>query len=161
VDDRGDPCGFEDARRHFADHCSQMPRNDGSGKTERASTYIPVRRICVCRDSESSPTVNSIHHRNGGPADRNAGLGRAQYARRTMRVGTRLFIRHLPKLTAEELKTWSTTSRGEMEREEEKNRGCPNAGTPQGNPPQNIIITSANFSQEFVVAVGRSIACSQ
>ncbi len=126
---------LKDAREHFADHCSQCHANDGSGKTEMGQYLYPRApdmRLAATQNLSDGELYYII--RNGVPLTGMPAWGEANTPQDDDSWQLVLFIRHLPKLTAEEIKDMEHYNPvGEMEREEEKElEEVPNAGNPSG-----------------------------
>lgn len=115
-----------DARAHFADHCATCHANDGSGDTAIGRAFYPpapdMREVWT--QSLSDGELFYIIH-NGirftgmpawGPEDPKDDEGSWKLVH---------FIRHLPKVTAEEItemKTMNPKSREEIKEEEAKEK---------------------------------------
>ncbi len=120
------PKVLSDARAHFADHCAVCHANDGSGRTPIGQNLYP-KAPDMRQDATQSLTDGEIFYviHNGirftgmpawGPADPKQDGDSWKLVH---------FIRHLPRITAEELaemKTMNPTSRHEMDEEEEIER---------------------------------------
>ncbi len=126
---------LKDAREHFADHCSQCHANDGSGKTEMGQ-YLYPRAPDMRLPATQNLTDGELYYiiRNGVPLTGMPAWGEPNTLQDDDSWQLVLFIRHLPKLTAEEIKDMEHYNPvGEMEREEEKeHEEAPNAGNPAG-----------------------------
>jgi len=129
------PAVLKDAREHFADHCSQCHANDGSGKTEMGQ-YLYPRAPDMRLPATQNLTDGELYYiiRNGVPLTGMPAWGEPNTPQDDDSWQLVLFIRHLPKLTAEEIKDMEHYNPvGEMEREEEKeHEDAPNAGNPSG-----------------------------
>jgi mono/diheme cytochrome c family protein len=126
---------LKDAREHFADHCSQCHANDGSGKTEMGQ-YLYPRAPDMRLPATQNLTDGELYYiiRNGVPLTGMPAWGEPNTLQDDDSWQLVLFIRHLPKLTAEEIKDMEHYNPvGEMEREEEKeHEEAPNGGNPSG-----------------------------
>ena len=113
---------LKDAREHFADHCSQCHANDGSGKTEMGQ-YLYPRAPDMRLAATQNLTDGELYYiiRNGVPLTGMPAWGEPNTVQDDDSWQLVLFIRHLPKLTAEEIKDMEHYNPvGEMEREDEK-----------------------------------------
>ena len=113
---------LKDAREHFADHCSQCHANDGSGKTEMGQ-YLYPRAPDMRLPATQNLTDGELYYiiRNGVPLTGMPAWGEPNTDQDDDSWQLVLFIRHLPKLTAEEIKDMEHYNPvGEMEREDEK-----------------------------------------
>jgi mono/diheme cytochrome c family protein len=113
---------LKDAREHFADHCSQCHGNDGSGKTEMGQYLFP-RAPDMRLPATQNLTDGELYYiiRNGVPLTGMPAWGEPKTVQDDDSWQLVLFIRHLPKLTAEEIKDMEHYNPvGEMEREDEK-----------------------------------------
>jgi mono/diheme cytochrome c family protein len=113
---------LKDAREHFADHCSQCHANDGSGKTEMGQ-YLYPRAPDMRLPATQNLTDGELYYiiRNGVPLTGMPAWGEPNTDQDDDSWQLVLFIRHLPKLTAEEIKDMEHYNPvGEMEREGEK-----------------------------------------
>jgi mono/diheme cytochrome c family protein len=126
---------MKDAREHFADHCSQCHANDGSGNTEMGKNLYP-RAPDMRLAATQQLTDGELYYiiRNGVPLTGMPAWGEPDTPQDDESWQLVLFIRHLPKLTAEEIKDMEHYNPvGEMEREAEKeHENAPNAGNPAG-----------------------------
>ncbi len=126
---------MKDAREHFADHCSQCHANDGSGNTEMGKNLYP-RAPDMRLAATQQLTDGELYYiiRNGVPLTGMPAWGEPDTPQDDESWQLVLFIRHLPKLTAEEIKDMEHYNPvGEMEREDEKeHENAPNAGNPAG-----------------------------
>ncbi len=124
-----------DARAHFADHCATCHANNGSGATEIGRNFyppVPDMREGWTQSLTDGELFYIIH--NGirftgmpawGPEDPSKDKGSWTLVH---------FIRHLPKLTAEELtemKAMNPKSREEIEEEEEREKFLRGDDTPR------------------------------
>ena len=115
-----------EARAHFADHCATCHGNDGKGQTEMGPRFYPkVPDMTLAATQEQSDgelfaTIENGVRMTGMPA---WGEGTAESARGSWTLVH--FIRHLPKITPEELAEMETLNpkapeeRAEMKAEEE------------------------------------------
>ncbi len=126
---------MKDAREHFADHCSQCHANDGSGNTEMGKNLYP-RAPDMRLAATQQLTDGELYYiiRNGVPLTGMPAWGEPDTPQDDESWQLVLFLRHLPKLTAEEIKDMEHYNPvGEMEREDEKeHENAPNAGNPAG-----------------------------
>jgi len=126
---------MKDAREHFADHCSQCHANDGGGNTEMGKNLYP-RAPDMRLAATQQLTDGELYYiiRNGVPLTGMPAWGEPDTPQDDESWQLVLFIRHLPKLTAEEIKDMEHYNPvGEMEREEEKeHENASNAGNPAG-----------------------------
>jgi len=126
---------MKDAREHFADHCSQCHANEGSGNTEMGKNLYP-RAPDMRLAATQQLTDGELYYiiRNGVPLTGMPAWGEPDTPQDDESWQLVLFIRHLPKLTAEEIKDMEHYNPvGEMEREDEKeHENAPNAGNPAG-----------------------------
>jgi mono/diheme cytochrome c family protein len=116
------PDVLKDAREHFADHCSQCHANDGSGKTEMGQ-YLYPRAPDMRQPATQNLTDGELYYiiRNGVPLTGMPAWGEPGTVQDDDSWQLVLFIRHLPKLTAEEIKDMEHYNPiGEMEREDEQ-----------------------------------------
>jgi mono/diheme cytochrome c family protein len=128
---------LKDAREHFADHCSQCHANDGSGKTEMGQ-YLYPRAPDMRLPATQNLTDGELYYiiRNGVPLTGMPAWGEPNTVQDDDSWQLVLFIRHLPKLTAEEIKDMEHYNPvGEMEREDEKeHEQAPNGADSSGKP---------------------------
>jgi mono/diheme cytochrome c family protein len=113
---------LKDAREHFADHCSQCHANDGSGKTEMGQ-YLYPRAPDMRLPATQNLSDGELYYiiRNGVPLTGMPAWGEPNLVQDDDSWQLVLFVRHLPKLTAEEIKDMEHYNPvGEMEREDEK-----------------------------------------
>ena len=93
-----------EARAHFADHCATCHGNDGKGQTEMGPRFYPkvpdmtLRATQEQSDGELFATIENGVRMTGMPG---WGEGTAESARGSWTLVH--FIRHLPKITPEEL----------------------------------------------------------
>jgi mono/diheme cytochrome c family protein len=124
---------LKDAREHFADHCSQCHANDGSGKTEMGQ-YLYPRAPDMRLPATQNLSDGELYYiiRNGVPLTGMPAWGEPNLVQDDDSWQLVLFIRHLPKLTAEEIKDMEHYNPvGEMEREDEKeHEGVSDDGKP-------------------------------
>ena len=98
------PQTLADGRAHFADHCASCHGNDGSGQTELGRGFYPpapdmrVAPTQSLTDGELFSIIENGIRLTGMPG---FGTGTAESAYGSW--GLVHFIRHLPKLTPEEL----------------------------------------------------------
>ena len=121
---------MKDAREHFADHCSQCHANDGSGNTEMGKNLYP-RAPDMRLAATQQLTDGELYYiiRNGVPLTGMPAWGEPNTPQDDESWQLVLFIRHLPKLTPEEIKDMEHYNPvGEMEREDEKEH----EGVPDG-----------------------------
>lgn len=118
---------LKDAREHFADHCSQCHANDGSGKTEMGQYLyprVPDMRLPATQNLADGELYYII--RNGVPLTGMPAWGEPNLVQDDDSWQLVLFIRHLSKLTPEEIKDMEHYNPvGEMEREDEKEHEAP------------------------------------
>jgi mono/diheme cytochrome c family protein len=115
-----------EARAHFADHCATCHGNDGKGQTEMGPRFYPkvpdmtLPATQTQSDGELFATIENGVRMTGMPG---WGEGTAESARGSWTLVH--FIRHLPKITAEELAEMEELNpkppeeRAEMKAEEE------------------------------------------
>jgi mono/diheme cytochrome c family protein len=124
---------LKDAREHFADHCSQCHANDGSGKTEMGQ-YLYPRAPDMRQPATQNLTDGELYYiiRNGVPLTGMPAWGEPDTVQDDDSWQLVLFIRHLPKLTAEEIKDMEKYNPvGEMEREDQHEE-APKGGDSSG-----------------------------
>jgi mono/diheme cytochrome c family protein len=128
---------LKDAREHFADHCSQCHSNDGSGKTEMGQ-YLYPRAPDMRLSATQNLTDGELYYiiRNGVPLTGMPAWGEPNLEQDDDSWQLVLFIRHLPKLSPEEIKDMERYNPvGEMEREDEKeHEAAQSTGNPSGKP---------------------------
>src|SRR5712664_3597919 len=126
---------MKDAREHFAGHFAQGHANDGGGKTEMGH-YLYPRAPDMRLPATQNLSDGELYYiiRNGVPLTGMPAWGEPNTPQDDESRQLDLFIRHVPKLTAEEIKDMEHYNPvGEMEREEEKeHEDAPNAGNPSG-----------------------------
>ena len=132
---------MKDAREHFADHCSQCHANDGSGKTE-IGQYLYPRAPDMRLPATQNLSDGELYYiiRNGVPLTGMPAWGEPNSPQDDESWQLVLFIRHLSKLTAEEIKDMEHYNPvGEMEREDEKeHEAAPSSGNASGkSAPEN------------------------
>jgi mono/diheme cytochrome c family protein len=132
---------LKDAREHFADHCSLCHANDGSGKTEMGQ-YLYPRAPDMRLPATQNLSDGELYYiiRNGVPLTGMPAWGDPKFDQDDDSWQLVLFIRHLPKLTVEEIKDMEHYNPvGEMEREDEKeSEGAPDNGNASGkSAPEN------------------------
>ena len=113
---------MKDAREHFADHCAQCHANDGSGKTEMGQ-YLYPRAPDMRLSATQNLSDGELYYiiRNGVMLTGMPAWGEPHLVQDDDSWQLVLFIRHLPKLTPEEIKDMEHYNPvGEMEREDEK-----------------------------------------
>src|SRR6266853_1135090 len=95
---------MKDAREHFADHCSQCHANDGSGNTEMGKNLYP-RAPDMRLAATQQLTDGELYYiiRNGVPLTGMPAWGEPDTPQDDESWQLVLFIRHLPKLTSEEI----------------------------------------------------------
>jgi mono/diheme cytochrome c family protein len=110
------------ARAHFADHCASCHGNDGKGKTAMGPNFYPkvpdmtLPKTQSLSDGEIFATIENGIRLTGMPAWGN-GTAESAYGSWTLVH----FIRHLPKITAEEvseMEELNPKTREELEEEE-------------------------------------------
>jgi len=116
------PETLQEARRHFADHCATCHANDGSGQTEIGQSLYPKApdmRLAATQNLTDGEIYSIIHNGirlTGMPAWGPPGDDRDDDSWKLV-----LFIRHLPMLTAEEIKDMQMYNpKSEVERREEE-----------------------------------------
>jgi mono/diheme cytochrome c family protein len=121
---------LKDAREHFADHCAQCHANDGSGKTEMGQ-YLYPRAPDMRLPETQNLTDGELYYiiRNGVPLTGMPAWGEPNTVQDDDSWQLVLFIRHLPHLTAEEIKDMEHYNpKGQMEIEDEQEQGeAPNS----------------------------------
>ena len=126
---------LKDAREHFADHCSQCHANDGSGKTEMGQ-YLYPRAPDMRLPATQNLSDGELYYiiRNGVPLTGMPAWGEPNLVQDDDSWQLVLFIRHLPKITAEEIKDMEHYNPvGEMEREDQKeHEGAASRGSASG-----------------------------
>jgi mono/diheme cytochrome c family protein len=126
---------MKDAREHFADHCSLCHANDGSGKTEMGQ-YLYPRAPDMRLPATQNLSDGELYYiiRNGVPLTGMPAWGDPKFDQDDDSWQLVLFIRHLPKLTADEIKDMERYNPvGEMEREDEKeHEQAPSDENPSG-----------------------------
>ncbi|HYS52202.1 MAG TPA: c-type cytochrome [Thermoanaerobaculia bacterium] len=133
------PDVLAEARAHFADHCATCHANDGKGKTEMGQHLYPrapdmtLRKTQSQSDGELFATIENGVRLTGMPG---WGDGTAESARGSWALVH--FIRHLPKITADEtaqmenMNPKTPQEYEEMQQEQEFLAGS-NAGEEQSN----------------------------
>lgn len=120
------PDVLTEARAHFADHCAVCHGNDGKGQTAMGPNFYPkapdmtLPETLSQSDGELFATIENGIRLTGMPAWGN-GTAESAYGSWTLVH----FIRHLPKITAEELtemEELNPKNRAAFEREEEEKR---------------------------------------
>ena len=133
-----DPKVLAQARAHFADHCATCHANDGSGKTPIGRNVYPRTpdlRDTAIQSMSDGELFFTIHHGIRFTAMPAWGKGKPEEDRDSW--GLVHFVRHLPKLTAEELdemKKLNPTTPRERAQELEFERFL--RGEDSGGPPQ-------------------------
>ena len=97
------PENIRPGMEHYADHCATCHANDGSGNTEMGPNFYPrppdlrLAQTQDLTDGELFYIINNGVRLTGMP-----GWGRSHTPKDTWKLV--LFIKHLPKLTAQEKK---------------------------------------------------------
>jgi mono/diheme cytochrome c family protein len=124
------------AREHFAEHCASCHGNDGRGQTALGSNLKPrapdmrLPETQQLSDGELFALIENGVRSTGMPAWGEAGPADDDETWELVH-----FIRHLPKLTADELEQmeqWNPRSRRELQQEEEGRRFLEGRGDPSG-----------------------------
>lgn len=133
------PAVLDEARAHFADHCATCHGNDGSGKTEIGQNLYPKApdmRLPATQTLTDGEIYYIIH--NGirltgmpawGPEGDDPDSWKLVY-----------FIRHLPKLTGDEMKTMEALnpkSPQELAEEQENERFLNEQPEPSASAPKS------------------------
>lgn len=117
---------LSEARAHFADHCAYCHGNDGRGRTSIGRSFYPKAPDMTLADTQSQSdgelfaTIENGIRLTGMPA---WGNGSAESAHGSWELVH--FIRHLPKVSPEELaemESLNPKSRKEFEEEEQTRR---------------------------------------
>ena len=118
---------------HYADHCASCHANDGSGKTEMGEGLFPKApdmRLPATQDLSDGELFYVIEHGIRFTGMPGWGTGTAAGEQSSWHLVH--FMRHLPKLTAEELETMKERNprspqeiRLELEEERFLNEGAP------------------------------------
>jgi mono/diheme cytochrome c family protein len=128
---------MKDAREHFADHCADCHANDGGGNTDMGKNLyppVPDMRLAATQDLSDGELYYII--RNGVPLTGMPAWGDPHFDQDDDSWQLVLFIRHLPRLTPDELKDMqSYNPKGKMETEEEP-AAAPAAGKASGKTPE-------------------------
>jgi mono/diheme cytochrome c family protein len=128
---------MKDAREHFADHCAQCHANDGSGNTEMGKNLYPRApdmRLPATQNLSDGELYYII--RNGVPLTGMPAWGEPHLDQDDESWQLVLFIRHMPQITAEEIKDMEDYNPiGKMEKEEEPPE-VPSAGKGPGKPAE-------------------------
>ncbi|WP_447599665.1 c-type cytochrome [Nitrospira sp. Nam80] len=120
------PDVMKEARGHFADHCASCHANDGSGQTKMGKNFYPKTpdlRLSDTQDMSDGEMFFIIQNGirfTGMPA-----WGTGDPSEDTDSWKLVHFIRHLPRITQEELaemKTLNPKTKHELEEEEAKER---------------------------------------
>jgi mono/diheme cytochrome c family protein len=128
-----------EGRAHFADHCAVCHGNDGKGQTAMGPNFYPpvpdmtLRETQSQSDGEIFATIENGIRLTAMPAWGN-GTAESAYGSWTLVH----FIRHLPRLTAEELeemKSLNPKTRAEWEAEAEEARFLQGEESPQPAAP--------------------------
>jgi mono/diheme cytochrome c family protein len=113
---------LQESARHFADHCASCHGNDGSGNTEIGRNLYPPApdmRLATTQELSDGELYYIIHNGvrwTGMPAWGEPGNDDDQDTWKLV-----LFIRHLPSLTAGEIRDMKRFNpRSDADREEEK-----------------------------------------
>jgi mono/diheme cytochrome c family protein len=126
------------ARAHFADHCASCHANDGRGKTQIGQNLYPKAPDMTLADTQDLSDGELLYiiengvRLTGMPAWGEAGAHDATESWELVH-----FIRHLPKLTADELaemESLNPKSPAEL-KEEEEMRKFLEGGEPSGPAP--------------------------
>lgn len=134
------PAVLESARRHFADHCASCHSNDGSGRTEIGQSLYPpapdLRRAATqrLRDGELFAIIEDGIRFTGMPG---WGDGSEVSARQSWELVH--LIRHLPRLTPQELhdmERFNPVSPTEQEERDAERRFLEGGAAPGPNPHQ-------------------------
>ena len=135
------PEGLAEARAHFADHCALCHGNDGSGQTEIGKNLYPKAPDMRQDDTQSlsdGELFYIIHNGirlTGMPA---WGEGSPEEDQDSWKLVH--FIRHLPKISPEELeemKTLNPKSAHELKEEEEEQQFLQGEDSPSPSPPHH------------------------
>ena len=128
-----------EARAHFADHCASCHGNDGKGQTAMGPNFYPAVPDMTRPETQSQSdgaifaTIENGIRLSGMPAWGN-GTAESAYGSWTLVH----FIRHLPRLTAEELeemKSLNPKTRAEWEAEAEEARFLQGQDSPSPAAP--------------------------
>ena len=131
------PAVLAEARAHFADHCAVCHGNDGKGETVMGPNFYPPVPDMTRPETQSQSdgqifaTIENGIRLTGMPAWGN-GTAQSAYGSWTLVH----FIRHLPKLTEEEIaemRSLNPKTRAEWEAEAEEAR-FPEGGDPPAEP---------------------------
>ena len=127
---------LQESARHFADHCASCHGNDGSGNTEIGRNLYPPApdmRLAATQQLSDGELYYIIHNGvrwTGMPAWGEPGNDNDQDSWKLV-----LFIRHLPNLTADEIRDMERFNpRSDADREEEKEEQEFLNGGPAGDP---------------------------
>ena len=133
------PQVMKDAREHFADHCAQCHANNGSGDTEMGKNLYP-RAPDMRLPTTQKLTDGELYYiiRNGVPLTGMPAWGEPHLDQDDESWQLVLFIRHLPRVTPDELKDMeSYNPKGKMEEEDEQEQpAAPSAAKPSGKAAQ-------------------------
>jgi mono/diheme cytochrome c family protein len=136
----GSPELLQESARHFADHCASCHGNDGSGNTEIGGNLyppVPDMRLAAAQELSDGELYYIIHNGvrwTGMPAWGEPGNDNDQDSWKLV-----LFMRHLPNLTAAEIRDMerfnprSDAGRAEEKEEQEFLNGG-RAGEPAQKP---------------------------
>jgi mono/diheme cytochrome c family protein len=99
------PKVIAEARAHFADHCAVCHANNGSGESDLGRIMYPRPPDLRHADTQNM-TDGEIFHiiEEGVPLTGMAGFGSGHGPGEELGWGLVRFIRHLPRITSEELK---------------------------------------------------------
>jgi mono/diheme cytochrome c family protein len=127
---------LQESSRHFADHCASCHGNDGSGNTEIGRNLYPrapdMRLVDTQRlsDGELYYIIHNGIRWTGMPAWGEPGNDNDQDSWKLV-----LFIRHLPNLSAKEIRDMELFNpRSDAQREEEREEQEFLNGSPAGAP---------------------------
>ncbi len=130
-----------EARAHFADHCALCHGNDGSGQTEIGKNLYPKApdmrqdNTQALSDGELFYIIHNGIRLTGMPA---WGEGSPEEDQDSWKLVH--FIRHLPKISPEELegmKTLNPKSAHELKEEEEEQQFLQGEDNPSPSPPHH------------------------
>lgn len=125
---------LQESTRHFADHCASCHGNDGSGSTEIGRHLFPPApdmRLAATQQLSDGELYYIIH--NGVPWTGMPAWGDPNNDQDSWKLV--LFIRHLPNLTAAELRDMERFNpKSAADREEEKEEQEFLNGRPAGEP---------------------------
>ncbi len=127
-----------EAMGHFADHCAVCHGNDGKGQTPMGPNFYPKAPDMTLPDTQAQSdgelfaTIENGIRLTGMPGWGN-GTAESAYGSWTLVH----FIRHLPRITAEELvemEALNPKSRAEFEQEQEEGRFLEGGGGDTASP---------------------------